>query len=92
MSGTVRLFTVRPSPQEIVIAVKTLFGENEKLVRNASIHICHKYSGIKLKEIGQLFAVHESAITEASRRFQLKMEKDKELKKIVLQVKALLKI
>ena len=85
-------FAVRPLPQDIVSVVKHLVGENEKLVRNASIHICHKYSGIKLKEIGQHFAVRESAITEASRRFQLKMEKDKELRGIVLQVKGVLKI
>jgi REP element-mobilizing transposase RayT len=85
-------FAARPSPQDIVGVVKQLCVDNEKLVRNASIHICHKYSGIKLKEIGQLFAGRESAITEAIRRFQLKMEKDKELRRIVLQVKRVLKI
>ncbi len=58
----------------------------------ASIHICHKYSGVKLKEISQYFAVRESAITEASRRFQLRMEKEKELREKIKQVKGLLKI
>ncbi len=57
-----------------------------------SHHICHKYSGSKLKEIGQHFAIRESAITEASRRFQLKMEKDKELGRMDLHIKGRLKI
>ncbi len=85
-------FVSRPSPQDIISAVKDFIGDNEKLVRNASIHICHNYSGSKLREIGQHFAIGESAITEASRRFQLKMEKDKELGRMVLQIKGRLKI
>jgi hypothetical protein len=87
-SMTLRLCT----PEDIAGTVKILISGNDKLVRNASIHICHKYSGVKLKEIGQYFSVRESAITEASRRFQLKMEKDKELREMVLQVRGLLKI
>jgi hypothetical protein len=87
-----RQFDARPLPEVITDTVKSVFGNNAKLVRNASIHICHKYSGVKLKEIGQLFAVRESAITEASRRFQLKMEQEKELREMILQVKRILKI
>ena len=87
-----RQFAVRPSPEEIIRAVQNMFGGNEKLARNASIHICHKYSGAKLKDISQLFAVCESAITEASRRFLLKMELEKSLKEKVGQVKGILKI
>ena len=87
-----RQFAVRPSPEEIIRAVQDKFDGNEKLARNASIHICHKYSGAKLKDISQLFAVRESAITEASRRFLLKMEQEKGLKEKVDQVKGILKI
>jgi putative transposase len=85
-----RQFDARLLPEEIDGKVKSIFGDNEKLARNASIHICHKYSGVKLKEIGQYFSVRESAITEASRRFQLRMEKDKELREKIKQVKDLL--
>jgi hypothetical protein len=87
-----RQFAVRPLPEEIIRAVQDKFDGNEKLARNASIHICHKYSGAKLKDISQLFAVRESAITEASRRFLLKMELEKSLKEKVDQVKRMLKI
>ena len=87
-----RQLTSRPSPEEIVNAVKTIFVENEKLARQASIHICHKYSGVRLREIGSLFDVGETAIVEASRRFSLKMGEDKKLKKMVERVKGELKI
>ncbi|MDD2273409.1 MAG: transposase [Desulfuromonadaceae bacterium] len=87
-----RQFAIQPSPEEIIKAVQDEFDGNEKLARNASIHICHKYSGAKLKDISQHFAVGESAITEASRRFILKMEQEKSLKEKVNQVKGILKI
>lgn len=59
----------RPSPEDIINMVKTIFLENEKLARQASIYVCHKYSGVKLREIGNLFDVGETAIVEASRSF-----------------------
>lgn len=80
-----------PSSEEIINVVKTIFVENEKLARQASIHICHKYSGMKLREIGNLFDVGETAIVEASRRFFFKMGEDKKLKKMVERVKKKLK-
>jgi len=87
-----RQLTSRPSPEEIVNAVKNILVENEKLARQASIHICHKYSGVGLREIGSLFDVGETAIVEASRRFSVKMREDKKLKEMVELVKGELKI
>lgn len=87
-----RQLTTRRSLEEMINAVKTVFVENEKLARQASIHICHKYSGVKLREIGSLFDVGETAIVEASRRFSLKMGEDKKLKRMVERVKRELEI
>jgi hypothetical protein len=56
------------------------------------MHLCHKYSGSKLRQIGSLFDVRESAITEGSRRFALKMIEDKQLKLMVEEVKGTLGI
>lgn len=81
----------RPSPEEIIDAVKHEI-ENEKLARQMSIHICHKYSGAKLREIGDLFNVKETAIAESSRRFSLKMNEDKKLWKMMDYVRKTLKI
>jgi putative transposase len=62
------------------------------VARQASIHICHKYSGGRLREIGNLFDVQETAIAEASRRFSLKMGEDKKLSEMVELVKGKFKI
>lgn len=87
-----RQLTSRPSLEAIIDVIKTIFRGNEKLARQASIHICHKYSGVGLREIGSLFDVGETAIVEASRRFSLKMGEDKRLKEMVKRVKGELKI
>jgi len=47
---------------------------------------------VRLREIGSLFDVRETAITEASRRFSLKMGEDEKLREMVDLVKERLKI
>ena len=61
--------------------------ENEKLARQAGMYLCRKYSGEKLREIGKMFNVGESAITEACRLFLQEMEKDKKLGREIDRVK-----
>lgn len=43
------------------------------------MYLCHKFSGKKLREIGSLFGVGETAIAEARRLLARKLEKDKQL-------------
>ena len=87
-----RQLLTQPQPEEIVRQVKKVFAENEKLARQAAIHLCHRYSGARLREIGQLFDVRESAISEGSRRFAEKLKGDKQLKNTVDAVKKELKL
>ncbi len=87
-----RQFASRPSLEEIRSAVNTVIGNDEKLARQAGMYLCHRYSGEKLRTIGELFNVRESAITEASRLFPLKMEKDKTLNGVMDRIKGALKI
>jgi len=87
-----RQLTRRPSPKEIIDVVNNMIVENVKLARRVSIHICHKYSGAKLREIGSLFDVRDTAITESSRRFLLRMEEEKKLREVVSRVLTALKI
>lgn len=88
----VRQLTIQPLPAEIIGEVNKAFPEDGKLARQAAMHLCHRYSGSKLKEIGNHFAVKESAVTEGSRRFAAKLEEDKELRDRVEKVKKGLKI
>ena len=73
----------RPDMDSIIDAVKQRFGENRQLAAKTAIHLCHKFSGAKLREIGERFGVKDSAVSQASRRFVVYMDKDKALKKSV---------
>jgi REP element-mobilizing transposase RayT len=87
-----RQFASRPSLEEIRTAVNTQIVGDEKLARQAGMYLCHRYSGEKLRTIGELYNVRESAITEASRLFPRKMEKDKNLHGVMDRIKGALKI
>ena len=87
-----RQFTDRPTLEKIQTAVNTVIVGNEKLARQACMYFCHRYSGEKLRTIGELFNVRESAITEASRLFPRKMEKNEKLGDVIGRIKRMLNI
>jgi putative transposase len=87
-----RQFAARPAPEEIRSVVNRVIANDEKLARQAGMYLCHRYSGEKLRAIGAMFNVRESAITEASRLFPLKIEKDKKLGEMIDNIKGTLKI
>jgi putative transposase len=86
----IRQFKSNPKPEEILKAVAAVMGVNVKLARQVGMYLCHKYSGKKLREIGNLFGVGETAIAEARRLLSRKMEKDKELVEVMEKVRAVL--
>jgi len=82
----------RPSLEEILRVVDAAFGSNAKVARQAGMYLCHRYSGEKVREIGSRFAVGPSAITEASRLFPQRMEKDAGLLDVIEKIKRELRI
>ena len=81
-----RKLTSKPTLQSIIDAAnKDIPGD--KVARNASIYLSHKYSGARLKEIGEQFGVKESAVSQASSRFAGYLDKDKELRELVESVR-----
>lgn len=88
----IRQFKAKPEPEEILKAVTATMGGNEKLARQVGMYLCHKYSGKKLREIGNLFGVGETAIAEARRLLSRRMETDKPLSDEVNKVKTKLSI
>jgi len=81
-----RKLTTKPSLQAILKAVEDILG-GSRVTRNASIYLCHKYSGAGLKEIGEMFGTKESAVSQASRRFMQAMEQNEELLKQIEKVR-----
>ncbi|MBK5273494.1 MAG: transposase [Desulfuromonadales bacterium] len=87
-----RQLTKRPTPAEIIKEVIAGFADDEKLARRVSIHLCHKHSGQRLRELGEQFEVRDTAISEASRRFARELESDEKLRGMVSRLKGRLKI
>lgn len=85
-------FASRPEPEAILSAVSSVIGENEKLARQVGMYLCHRHSGKKLKEIGALFGVGETAIAEARRLLSRKLKEDGQLAKTVETVRNKLQI
>ena len=65
---------------EILNAAKDEWGEDNPLTKKAAIYLCREYSGRTLKEIGNHFGIGESAVSQASRRFQWTLNEDPKLR------------
>jgi REP element-mobilizing transposase RayT len=81
-----REITDRPGLDVIKQVVDSVLQSDEKLARQVKLFLCHRYSGKKLREIGNQFGVSESAVTQASRRIRVKQKNDKKLGKIILKI------
>jgi putative transposase len=74
--------SAKPTLDSIIEAASTLTAKN-RLSEKAGIYLCHKYSGRKLKEIGEKFGIKESAVSQASRRFAEEMKRNNDVRKVV---------
>ena len=87
----IRELSNRPSMEKIIQAVHKVLGQN-RLSEKAGVYFSHKYSGAKLKEIGERFGMGESAVSQASRRFAQQAAKDRNLKKIMKEIDGMLSL
>lgn len=81
-----RELTSGPSIEEIEIKTKEVFGSESRLGKKAMLYLCHRYSGLALREIGRYFGIGESAVSQSSRRFQQALDKDTKLKREIEQI------
>ena len=77
----------RPNLGYIEKAVDSVLQSDDKLARQVKLYLYHRYSGMKLREIGKRFGIGESGVTQASRRIGIKAGKDKKLRKTVKMIK-----
>ena len=71
----------KTSMKDIFEKVELIFAKDKVLARNVKMHLCQKYTGKKLKEIGLHFSIGESGVSQACRRVTRRIEEDKKLKK-----------
>jgi len=87
----VKALALWPSMDEIIMKIKVELGDRAGWLRNLSIYCCQKYSGAKLKDIGEHFGISDAAVSQASRRLVLKAETDQQLKEMLDRVETLLR-
>lgn len=80
---SLRRIACRWSVDEIIEKVSGVLENESRLAKKLSIYLCHRYSGARLKEIGERFGIGAAGVSQESRRFALKIDEDGELRKIV---------
>ncbi len=81
-----RRLSSKLSFDQIEEAVNSALPLDEKLARQVKLYICHRYSGRKLREIGNRYCIGLSGVTQASKRTALKAERDRKFGKILKEI------
>jgi REP element-mobilizing transposase RayT len=87
-----RKLSKRPAIEKIAEEVNSIITDDETLSKAATIYFCHRYSGASLKEIGKIFDIGESAVSQASRRFAQKVGKNDRLKEVAETIERMLSV
>jgi len=77
----------KTSLEGIIKAAKAEFRAKPELARKAAIYLSHRYSGRPLREIGKMFGIGESAVSQASGRFNAELEVSRTLKRRIERVR-----
>lgn len=78
----------KPSIQEIIKEVESVFGKDRSLARGVKIYLCQKYTGERLKHIGKHFGIGESGVSQASRRIAMRIGEDNKLRENIKKIEA----
>lgn len=76
----------RPTLEEMISAIDREMGAHESPTRNVSIYFCHRYSGARLREIGERFGLSGAAVSQASRRVRVASEKDEKVRDLLERI------
>jgi putative transposase len=77
----------KQSAQKISDTAWLKFRNMPEHARKAAIYLSHKFSGLSLKEIGKHFGIGESAVSQASSRFESALSFNARLRKKVREVR-----
>lgn len=88
------------SPEEIIQKICQTFNLNKgevlkkqrgNLYRQITLYLVKRYSSLSLKEIGKIFGMDYTAVSQAARRFEDKIRKDNKIRIMLNSVLELLK-
>lgn len=78
--------------ENIVEGVESEFQDKPDYIKKAVIYLSHRFGGLSLKEIGKKFGIMESAVSQASRRFESALSKNAWLKRKIEKVRVALNL
>ena len=81
----IRALTRRFAVENIIAKAQELVDE-PKLAREVALHICHRYSGERLKNIGAHFGFGDSAVVKASTRLEARFCSETALREKVKEI------
>ena len=70
----------------VVELVAKALQEHPSQIRNASIYLCRKHTGQKLRNIGKRFGISDAAVSQVCKRFRKRIEKDRNLEKTIANI------
>jgi chromosomal replication initiation ATPase DnaA len=76
-----------PTPGEIEAVVSKVVKENAAFYRKWCIHLSHQWSGWRLEEIGAYFGMRGAAVSQMSRRFRKRVERDRSMGKLLERIR-----
>jgi len=82
----------RTGMDEIETAVDQVILSDKKLARQVKLYFSHRYTGLKLKEIGRRYGISESGVTQASRRVRIKSENNYKFARTIQKLGKLVKV
>jgi putative transposase len=82
----------KASMPNIFDEVESIFEKEQVLARNIKLYLCQRYTGEKLKDIGKHFGIGESGVSQACRRIEQKIDRDKKLKRKIGKIEKKLKL
>ena len=88
----VKKFHEKPDIGEIIDKIEKKFPGDNALLKRVQIYVCHRYSGQKLKDIGEYFGIGISGVSQSSRRVAMQINEDKKLKRRIDKVLTELKL
>jgi len=71
---------------EVFDAVESVIPEEPALARSLKIYLSQKYTGEKLRTIGEHFGIGDSAVSQACKRFMLRVQRDGSLRKRLARI------
>ena len=77
---------IRRFAVENIIAKTQELVDEPKLAREVALHICHRYSGERLKNIGARFGFGDSAVVKASTRLEARFNSETALREKVSKI------